>query len=54
MGTTAPVGDPRRGGSMPRGLPVSQVMNRNRLLTHRASCVKRPIGFITWETGSDW
>ncbi len=27
-------------------------MNQNRLFTHRATCVKRQVGFITWETGS--
>jgi RNA polymerase sigma-70 factor (ECF subfamily) len=30
--------------------PVSQVENPNRLSTHRARCVERQDGFITWET----
>jgi hypothetical protein len=34
----------------PRRGPVSQVENPNRLFTHRARCVKRQDGFITWET----
>ena len=41
----------RAAGSAVARRPVSQVMNRDRLFTQVARCVKRQIGFITWETG---